>query len=504
MNLEKKLEQYFGFSSFRPGQREVISSILAGKHTLAMLPTGTGKSLCYQLPTYIFNKPTLVVSPLLSLMQDQAEQLKVRGEKSVLTFNSFLSAKQKKWSLYKISSYRFIFMSPEMLKLPFVLEAVKGIEIGLFVIDEAHCISQWGYDFRPDYLNLGEIRHKLGDPLTLALTATATEEVRNDITEILAIKDLQQIVSTVDRENITLLIEKVPSFEDKLERLKELIQQLNGSGIVYFSSKKASEDVCAYLREKGIDKIAYYHGGMEQDQRRLIQQQFISGQLRLICATSAFGMGVNKSDVRFIIHFHMPASMENYVQEIGRAGRDGQQSVAILLYTDGDEGLPFHLIEQQFPTKEQIESIISYVVLNKLDITQLSSSDQEQIFQQFSLNETQYRILEQFIMKNPDLAVIESIKTYCQTHFIRKTTKLDQFLHWMNNDECRRKGIINYFNEETNQKNKRCCDCCGETVEHIQKLFPNISNQENLNFLDWKEVLASMLCMNLNGKENLE
>ena len=361
MNMRTVLKEKFGFDEFRPGQKEVIESLMSGRHTLAMLPTGSGKSLCYQLPAYLLNKTVLIVSPLLSLMQDQADQLKMSGEKSVLTLNSFLTLNQKRKALDRLHSYRFIFLSPEMLSLESVIKSLKSIEIGLFVIDEAHCISQWGYDFRPDYLNLGEVRRELNNPLTLALTATATTEVRRDIVSKLEIGQAEEIVSSVDRENIAIIVERLISYDEKLSRVLELVRKFTGSGIIYFSSKKVAESVTGFLQENGIDSVNYYHGGMEQEQRMLIQQQFISGQLKIICATSAFGMGVNKSDVRYVIHFHMPSTMEAYLQEIGRAGRDRKQSVAVLLYSEGDEGLPLHLMEQQLPTDMQIEGVCSFL-----------------------------------------------------------------------------------------------------------------------------------------------
>lgn len=495
MNLEQLLEQNFGFTSFRTGQREVISSVLEGNHTLAMLPTGTGKSLCYQFPTYILKKPTLIVSPLLSLMQDQAEQLKLGGEKKVLTFNSFLTNQEKKNALNQLHTYRFIFISPEMLGLDYVIQAIRRIGIGLFVIDEAHCISQWGYDFRPDYLNLGEVRQQLGNPLTLALTATATKEVRNDIIENLKIRNASQVVSTVDRHNISLIVEKISTYEEKLEKLVALIHQFSGSGIIYFSSRKATEDVCEFLQSKGFKDVSYYHGAMEQDQRMLIQQQFISGQLRLICATSAFGMGVNKSDVRFVIHFHLPSTMEAYVQEIGRAGRDGKQSIAVLLYSTGDEGLPLHLFEQQFPTDFQIEEMYSYVTVEGIELNRLSVLEKELLMQRLSLNEIQFRILVQIMGTPPyELSNIESLKQYCQIRRTQNRVKLEQFLSWIHSSECRRRGIMEYFEENQKIANPICCDNCGETVEAIIPHFPVIlDGRVNATYSNWKQILASLL-----------
>lgn len=499
MELERLLEQFFGFTSFRSGQKEVISSVLEGKHTLAMLPTGSGKSLCYQLPTYILKKPTLIVSPLLSLMQDQAEQLKLGGEKRVLTFNSFLTNQQKKNAMNQLHSYRFIFISPEMLSLEYMIKAIRKIGIGLFVIDEAHCISQWGYDFRPDYLNLGEVRQQLGNPLTLALTATATKEVRNDIIEKLRITDVSQVVSTVDRNNISLLVEKMSTYEEKLDKLFTLINQLPGSGIIYFSSRKETESVCEYLQNRGLSSISYYHGAVEQEQRMLIQQQFISGQVRLICATSAFGMGVNKSDVRFVIHFHLPSTMEAYIQEIGRAGRDGRQSIAIILYSTGDEGLPLHLLEQQLPNDAQIEDMYSYVVSADVSLTKLSSLEKEQLAQRFSLNEIQFRILAQMFGSSSDMvSKMDEFKENCRIRRNQNRLKLEQFIRWIESSECRRRGIMKYFEEDFNFENPVCCDNCGETVETIIAHLPVVPSKENLTYSDWKQVLASMLLISKN------
>ena len=425
---------------------------------------------------------------------------KNRGRKKRLTLNSFLTPQQKRTALSQLSAYRFIFISPEMLATDYVMKMIRKLDIGLFVIDEAHCISQWGYDFRPDYLNLGDVRERLGQPVTLALTATATQEVRHDIMEQLGIKDALQIVSTVNRHNIGLLVEKMSSYEAKLERLYTLIMQFPGSGIIYFSSKKAAESVCEYLQSREVEHVAYYHGGMEQDQRVLIQQQFISGQLKMICATSAFGMGVNKSDVRFVIHFHVPATMEAYVQEIGRAGRDGRQSVAVLLYSDGDEGLPIHLIEQQLPTNGQIEDMYTYVLSSGVDVTMLSVAEQEQLCQRYSLNEIQFRIFAQFIGKSLfDLPKMEALKEYCQIRRHRNMTKLHQFMSWLNSSECRRFGMIQYFDENDQPENPVCCDNCGETVEGIIDHLPKVPFQEKRIYSDWKQVLASMLLPRKQG-----
>src|SRR3954463_3298693 len=241
MELEILLKKHFGYSTFRNGQKEVITSVLSGQHTLAMLPTGTGKSLCYQLPGYILSGQTLIISPLLSLMQDQVEQMKRLGEKRVVALNSFLSVADRNKVLRHLQEYKFIFISPEMLRVPFVISILEQLTISLFVIDEAHCISQWGYDFRPDYLKLGEVRCKLGKPLTLALTATATKQVIQDIIHSLQLEECKQILFSVDRPNIILSVEKIENFQEKWTVLHNYISRFTGPGIVYFSSKKVAE-----------------------------------------------------------------------------------------------------------------------------------------------------------------------------------------------------------------------------------------------------------------------
>ncbi|MFD6208212.1 MULTISPECIES: ATP-dependent DNA helicase RecQ [unclassified Peribacillus] len=502
MNIEAVLKEKFGFDEFRPGQKEVIESLMSGRHTLGMLPTGSGKSLCYQLPAYLINKTVLIVSPLLSLMQDQADQLKMSGEKSVLTLNSFLTLNQKRSAFERLHSYRFIFLSPEMLSLEGVIKSLKSIDIGLFVIDEAHCISQWGYDFRPDYLNLGEVRRELNDPLTLALTATATIEVRRDIVGKLNLGQVNETVSSVDRENIGILVERMFSYDEKQSRVLELVRKFTGSGIIYFSSKKVAEAVTRFLQENGVDSVNYYHGGMEQEQRMLIQQQFISGQLKIICATSAFGMGVNKSDVRYVIHFHMPSTMEAYLQEIGRAGRDRKQSVAVLLYSDGDEGLPMHLMEQQLPTDMQIEGVCSFLNDSQKILENLTPSEKEQLSLTFSLNEIQLRFFTQLIKgTNNPLHQVAEMKEYCHKRKAANQGKLHKFLQWIDAQDCRRLGIMDYFAEKQQEVNPICCDYCGMDADKMVDVWPEVKVDHVNSYSTWKKELAFILLKKETGNE---
>lgn len=301
MNLSAELKRYFGFSTFRPGQEEIIQTLLDKDDVLAVLPTGNGKSLCYQLTGYLSEGLVIVVSPLLSLMEDQVMQLQKMGEKRVVAFNSLLTFSERKYVMEHLSQYKFLFLSPEMLVQSEILTQLKRQKIGLFVVDEAHCVSQWGVDFRPEYQRLGEIRTQLAIPVTLALTATATSAVQQDIETVLFTNKPKIVKHSVNRENIALFVRKTTQ---KTAELEAIMKEINGATIIYCATKKEVERLYAELR--GRFSIGYYHGGLDASQRRQLQQQFSQNQLQFLIATNAFGMGIDKADIRYIIHYDLP------------------------------------------------------------------------------------------------------------------------------------------------------------------------------------------------------
>ena len=441
-DIHQLLADRFGFHSFREGQEEAIQAALSGQQTLVMLPTGTGKSICYQLTGYALGGAIVIVSPLISLMQDQVEQLKMNGEKRVVALNSMLSPKYKRQVLNQLAQFKFIYLSPEMLHQPTVLEALKKIQLSLFVVDEAHCISQWGMDFRPEYSTLGAIREALGNPLTMALTATATPRVREEIIASLQLNqsNTQQVLYSVNRSNIasgTVVCEN-----NKNELMIEQLQKLQKPGIIYFSSKKKADEVAAMIRSKTDFSAESYHSSLEIEDKIKIQNQFIQDKIDIICATSAFGMGINKNNIRFVFHYHLPASPEAYLQEIGRAGRDGNPSIALLFYERGDHFIHQRFQDEALPSDEVIDMV--YRDPSKLDL--IHKDDVHKQLLSYFLD-TQQPIQE----VKQKIALQRQIKEN-QLHFM---------LQYIQTTDCKRGRLLHYFEETLHHKPEQCCSSCG-------------------------------------------
>lgn len=354
--LTAVLKEKFGFDSFKPGQAEVLEALTAGKNTLAMLPTGGGKSLIYQMMGNMRDGLVIIVTPLLSLMQDQVARLNYAGEPKVVALNSTLPQDARRTILRSLDQYKFLFVSPEMLGQTVVQSALRKVKINLLVVDEAHTIVSWGPDFRPDYLALPQVHKKLGQPQLLLLTATATPKMMTDITVPFGLPESDWFIyrQSVDRPNIYLHTETLANEGQKRERLADLVRQLQGPGIVYFSSRKLATSMADWLAENTGRRVAAYHAGLDTMSRYRIQQQFMLEQIDVIAATSAFGMGIDKDNVRYVIHYHLSNDLANYLQEIGRAGRDGEQSAAILLYVPGDENLQLNMIDGTIPNREVV------------------------------------------------------------------------------------------------------------------------------------------------------
>ncbi len=347
---QQGLVRHFGLSRFRPGQDQVISSVLSGRNTLVVMPTGAGKSLCYQLPATLLPGLTLVVSPLIALMKDQVEQLAARGIPATF-INSSLSDLERADRMRRLRAreYKLLYVAPERFRSISFLETVSSLGVDLLAVDEAHCISQWGHDFRPDYALLGQVRKRLRPPRTVALTATATPEVRADIVRVLLMKDPQEFAMGFDRPNLFLGKQEVGGDADRHEACARLAGT-GGSGIVYCSTRRAAEGVFSELHGRGV-KAVLYHAGMDDDARRRAQDTFMSAKEAVAVATNAFGMGIDKPDIRFVAHANIPRAVEAYYQEIGRAGRDGQAARAVLLFNHSDVFTQERLIQGSHPSE---------------------------------------------------------------------------------------------------------------------------------------------------------
>lgn len=353
MTAQETLKEYWGYDSFRPKQEEIVSAALEGRDVLAILPTGGGKSVCFQVPGMMREGIAIVVTPLIALMKDQVQNLTDRGIRA-LCINAGMGRREVDNALNNAlyGDFKFLYVSPERLGTRLFQSYVQEMKVSYFVVDEAHCISQWGYDFRPDYLQIGKLRELVDAPV-IALTATATPQVAEDIMERLGFKDKCLIKSGFERPNLSYIVRRT---EDKLGQLLNICNSVDGTGIVYVRSRKKTEELSAFLSANGVS-ASFYHAGLGQQSRTDRQEQWKSDKIRVMVCTNAFGMGIDKPDVRFVIHFDVPDSPEAYFQEAGRGGRDGKRSFAVMLWNSSDVKRLRQLETVSFPSLEYIEDI---------------------------------------------------------------------------------------------------------------------------------------------------
>ena len=483
--LHATLHETFGISHLRPGQQEVIENVLQGKNTLAIMPSGAGKSLCYQLPALKMPGVTVVVSPLIALMKDQAGKLETAGV-AATEVNSTLNRREEALVLESIrqADTEFVFATPERLSDPDFLATIRQHRVSLFVIDEAHCISQWGHDFRPAYLQLGAVIETLDAPIVLALTATATDRVVEDIVHQLGMTDMHVINTGIYRSNLHYRVLNATSEREKLEQTLSLVHATPGAGIVYAATIKAADEARHALEQAG-ESVTWYHGQMPSRMRARNQDEFMRGERRVMVATNAFGMGIDKRDIRFVIHYQIPASLEAYYQESGRAGRDGETAECTLLHYAKDKQVQQFFLARRYPGADDLGAIyaalqtlaqeqprISYARLHEA-LGQVSETRLQvalKLLKDGGLLEQDERLeyrLTRLRVKAKELTQL--VETY-RDKSARDQEALERMVFYARTGFCRWKVMLEYFGEQVDWSHCGVCDNCLQPPE--QALSP--------------------------------
>jgi ATP-dependent DNA helicase RecQ len=473
-----------GYDELRPGQEEVIQLVLQGRDTLSVMPTGSGKSAIYQIAGLLVGGPTVVVSPLIALQKDQIEFIRERGLAGAAVVNSMQRAGERREAFadFHAGDLEYLFLAPEQFNNEETLARVMANKPSLFVVDEAHCVSEWGHDFRPDYARLGKVIEKLGRPTVLALTATASPRVRDDLVARLGMTDPKTVVWGFDRPNIWLGVERCPDESTKHRLLLQRVQDAPKPGIVYVATQNQAEELCRDLREAANVNAVFYHGGMNKADRDAAQDAFMTDRADVVVATNAFGMGVDKPNVRFVIHYAVSESLDAYYQEVGRAGRDGAPARATLLYRPEDLGFRKAMAAGGKLSETQVQAVAE-AVQGRSDPVAIKDLKQETDVPAGKVTAALHRLEDAGVVEilpggnvvpagngvDVEAAVEEVVREH-ERHRQYRQGRVELIKDYAETADCRRRYLLNYFGETSAEPCGYCDNCEAGTVErHIAK-----------------------------------